>query len=87
MENIANSMCRLDVIMQRANAAPNKVRLRLPAAIVNFLNFMLDVHNEAGFALTDNLHSSRVKLGIQKGNGKILDNTDLTILNSDSFDT
>ena len=87
MEKIADSMCIFNVITQHANAAPDKVRLRFPPAIVNFLNFMVDLHNEAEVALTDNLQSSMVNLGSQKLNGKIQDNIDLTILNNDSFYT
>ena len=87
MEKITASMCRFDLIMNRSNAAPDKSRLRYPSVIVTFMKFMKLVHNEAEVAITENLHSSRVKLGNQKGNGKLQDNVDLTTLNNDSFDT
>ena len=87
MDKTADCMCRFDVIMDRTNAAKDQVRLRYPAAITNFLNFMKLVHNEAEVAINENLHSRRVKLGNQKGNNMLQDNVDLSKLDNDSFDT
>ena len=47
---------------------------------------MLDVHAESEVMLNESIQSTRVKLGSQKGQGKLQDNVDLTILTNKSFD-
>ena len=87
MEKIAHSMCTLYLILDRTCEAPDQVRCRYPAAIANFVNFMKLVHTEADVAINENLHSSRVKLGNQKGYMMIQDSIDLSSLDNNSFDT
>ena len=86
MTKIAESICRLDVILKKTDLASDKLRLRLPPAIVNFLSYMNEVDREAEVFLNENIQSTRVKLGTQKGTSRIQDNMDLTKLKSDSFD-
>ena len=86
MEKLADSVCRFNTILQRSNFAHDKLRFRYPKPITNFMSFMIEVHKEAEVALNENIQSTRVKLGTQKGCGRIQDNVDLTILHNDSFD-
>ena len=87
MKKLAYSMCTLDLILDRTCKAPDQVRCRYPAGIANFMNFMKLVHNEADIAINENLHSSRVNLGNQKGHMMIQDSIDLSSLDNNSFDT
>ena len=86
MAKIAESLCRLEVILKKTELATDKIRLCLPPAIVNFLSFMNEVEREAEVFLNENIQLTRVKLGTQKGTSRIQDNMDLTELKSDSFD-
>ena len=85
-KKLAVSLCRFDTIMDRANNAVDKLRLRSPPSITKFLAYMIDVHQEAEIMLNESLHSSRVKLGGQNNSCRIQDNVDLTELTNNSFD-
>ena len=86
MKKIADSICRLDVILSRTKMATDKIRLRFPPPIIKFTSFMNEVEREAEIFSNENIQSSRVKLGKQKGLSRIQDNMDMTELSVDSFD-
>ena len=65
-KKLAESICQFDKIMERANNAVDKLRLRSPPPITKLLAYMIEVHQEAEIMLNESLQSSRVKLGGQK---------------------
>jgi len=86
MEQLAESICEFDVILQKTIKATDAPAEKYPPEITIFQKFMISVYKEAEIAVDEMLHSTRAKIGTQKGQGRIHDNLDMTSLKNDSFD-
>ena len=86
MEQLAESICDLDVILKNAMNSFDSF-VEKPEPVINaFLQFMSEITKEAEIMIDENMHSSRVKIGKQKGQDRIQDNLDMTTITNDSFD-
>ena len=86
MKNITESICEFDSILMKSLRARNNVRIKYPLQTTIFQTFMIAVYKEAKIAENQKIQSSRTKIGSQKGQAILQDNTDMKKLDNNSFD-
>ena len=53
MENLSDLICHFYTILQRTNTAIDKLRLRYPPPITNFMSYTIEVHKETEVAINE----------------------------------
>ena len=80
MGQLAESICDLDTIFKKASLFFDSFETKPEHVIFVFNEFIEAITKEAEVMNDENLHSSRVKLGRQKGQSRIQDNLDMTTI-------
>ena len=86
MEQLAESICEFDMILQETAKCNDAFQSKPELVISVFKKFIIDVTREAEIMNDENMHSTRIKIGKQKGQNRLQDNLDMTVITNDSFD-
>ena len=86
MEQLADSICEFDTILKKAMFSFDAPDTKPAREITLYQTFMIAVYKEAEIMGDEMLHSTRTKVGSQKGQSRIQDNLDMTTIDNDSFD-
>jgi len=86
MEQLAESICEFDDILNRTVNAIDVSEGKYPSEITEYQIFIISLYKEAEVALNETINSTHVKIGKQKGNARIQNNIDMTTLTNKSFD-
>ena len=86
MDQLAESICDFDRILNDATNCFDSYDSKPEPVILVFQQFMDAIIKEAEIMQDENMHSSRAKVGRQKGQNRIQDNLDMTTITNESFD-
>ena len=82
---IACAICTSDKILSDAAKATDSLKLKFPPPITAFQSFMISGFREAKIMMMENTHSTKQRVGSQKGSERLQDNVDMTSITNSSF--
>jgi len=86
MEQLAETICDFDKILGQATNCFDSFNSKPEHVIQVFQQFMDAITKEAEIMKDELMHSSRAKIGKQKGQNRVQDNLDMTTITNESFD-
>ena len=86
IQNLAEAICTFDKILSDSAKVADKIQAAYPQAITLFQSFMIEVYKECEVVEMENIHSSRIKCGGQKGNTRLQDNVDMSNITDSDLD-